>query len=135
MAFTPLRRDSGQSRNFLTESNTVITKDMALDVSAAGYVQPATAATTEGKIVATQDITTWAGVHTTINCLLNYGGCIEYTALMNKTPVQADILVKYDLADANTVNGNFSTNSVFLVTEIADAANNLVLGHFVLKDA
>lgn len=132
MSFTALRRDSGVSRSFLTALNTTITKGQALTF-ASGYVTPATSSTAEVLMVASQAVTTGASVHLPIQVKFGYAGNTEFVALTGTTPTVANVGVKYDLSDGNTVNLALSTNSVFLVTGIQNATSKLVTGYFVKK--
>jgi len=133
MVFTPMRRDGGATRQYLTASSTTITKYQAL-VFSSGYVTPATSSAAECFLVANEAITTAGAAHTAIKCLNTNAACISFEAKTNITPVQATHCGnKYDLTDGNTVNLSFSTNSVFLVTYIKSAADKLVGGFFVKK--
>lgn len=133
MAFTPIRRDSGVSRPYLTASSTTITKNQAL-VFSSGYVTPATSSAWEVFLVANKWIVTPSATHYELQCTNTYAWNVEFEALTSITPVQATHCGnKYDLTDWNTVNLSFSTNAVFLVTSIKDATNKIVRWYFVKK--
>lgn len=127
--FSPIRYDSGKLVTLLTAESTTISKGDALDF-ASGYVQRATSASTDIHVVAVEDVTTGAGEHKEIHCVLTDG--VEIEGDTAGSPSQALVGTYIDLTDQATLNEAASTTNVFYVDGIVGpVANKKVRGFFV----
>ncbi|MCK9578708.1 hypothetical protein M0R01_04460 [bacterium] len=129
--FTPLRYDSGKIVTIKsgTVSGSTITKFDALDW-ASGYLQRATSASTEIRMVALEDKVTAAGEHEDIQVLIVDGVEFECDCTHNSAVTQRGTYV--DLTDHDTLDNDATTTDVFYVTEnVGAAADKKVRGYFV----
>jgi len=128
---TPLRYDSGKLTTIKsgTVSGSTIKKFDLLDW-ASGYLQRATSASTEVRIMAMEDIVTGAGLHEDIQILYLDGVECEVDTTHNTAVTQRGTYL--DLTDEATIDNDASSNDVFYVTEMIGAAADKVLrGYFV----
>jgi hypothetical protein len=129
--FKPLRYDSGKLITVVngTASSTTITKGDALGW-ASGYLQRATSATTEVRLVAMEDKVTAAGAHSDLLCIIVDGVMFEADQAGNSAV--ADRGTYFDLTDHDTLNDDASTTDVFYIVDtVGAAADKKVVGYFV----
>lgn len=122
--FVSKKKTIGMSREFLTEVNTTIKKGDALKITA-GYVAPAGASDTVFAI-AEEAITTLAGAHNPINCLL-VNPELEFEVNTKTQATQAQVGTKVKLQDAGTVD-NATPAGVFTIIEVLP--NKKAIGRF-----
>ncbi len=118
---TPLRYDSGKltTINSGTASSTTITKFDLLDW-ASGYLQRATSASSNIRLMAMEDIVTAAGAHTDILVLELTG--VECEGDTNSTAAVTHRGTMIDLTDHDTLNEAASTTNAFYVTEFVSTS-------------
>lgn len=122
--FVSKKKTIGMSREFLTEANSTIKKGDALKI-ASGYVAPATA-TDVVFAIAEETITTGAGLHNPINCLL-VAPDLEFEVNSKTQATQAQVGTKVKLQDAGSVD-NAVVGGVFTIIEVLP--NKKVIGRF-----
>ncbi len=128
--FKPLRYDSGKITTIKsgTVSGATITKYDALDW-ASGYLQRATSASSEVRLISLEDIVTGAAAHEDIQVM--YVDGIEFECDTASTVSIASHRGTYiDLTDHDTLNQAASSTDVFYVTEIVNTTG-VVRGYFV----
>ena len=115
--FTPIKYDSGKMFTIKdgTVSDTTITKFDALDW-ASGYLQRATSASTEIRLLAMEDKTTAAGAHEDLIVL--YVDGIEFECDTTGNMAIAYRGTTCDLTDHDTLNEDAVDNDVFYITQM-----------------
>lgn len=133
--FTPIKYDSGKMFTIKdgTVSDTTITKFDALDW-ASGYLQRATSASTEIRLLAMEDKTTAAGAHEDLIVL--YVDGIEFECDTTGNMAIARRGTTCDLTDHDTLNEDAVDNDVFYITQMIGATTDKTArGYFVMKTA
>jgi hypothetical protein len=119
----PLRYDEGKLVTIKagTAESTTITKHDLLDW-ASGYLQRATNASTEIRLMAMEDVVTGAGDHKDILCLIVTPVGVECEVETAGTATIAMRGTYLDLTDHDTINQAASTTDVFYVTEFVSSS-------------
>lgn len=131
MGFRPIRYDSGKLTTMLLAASQAVTKFDALALDANGYLTLGVAASTEIRYVAMETKTSGGAAGESILVVRTEG--VEFEADTNGTPAQTDVGEYCDLTDEDTLNEAASATDVFLVKQILDAPNKIVIGTFVQK--
>jgi len=119
MAFRPLKKDSGKSKEFLTVAGAhTITKGDGLEFSG-GYVQRTTT-TARPLLIAAEDVTSVATA-LPINCYV-IDPTIEFEVDTDDTLTQAEVGSKVIMADYKTIDEDDTTNGYILVTGMITSA-------------
>jgi hypothetical protein len=132
--YKPLRYDAGKLTTIKdgTASSTTITKFDALAWSS-GYLQRATGATTEVRLIAMEDVTTAAGAHEDIQVLVTDGVEFECDTTDNMAVTYRG--TKVDMTDHEYLDpDSASTDYAFYITEMIGATTDKKCrGYFVQK--
>lgn len=128
--FKPIRYDSGKLDTKTLASSQTITKGMAL-VDSSGYLAAADSAAVYVQYVAMEDVTSGSTAHPTIQVIRTND--VEFEAVCNSTITIAKEQYMADLSTSKVVNESASSNDVFLIEHVIDAANKIVTGRFVQK--
>lgn len=127
VGFRPTQYDSGQTEKMKMNTSVTISKGDALAFTS-GLVRRFTAGDTVCRWVALETKTD-DGTNEEILCLRTAG--VEFLALTDGTPTQADVGDVVDLADQATVDEDSpSTDYTFEITKLVDATNKIVKGYF-----
>ncbi len=131
MAFIPINFDSGKVLSLPLASGVTATKHNLLKYSS-GYLTNAADGDNEVEYLALETVTeATASDGGTFVDVLPIDGTVLIRALCSTTPVQATHVGNdYDLDDAYTVKLSATTDKVFHIDKIYDAANYIVIGHF-----
>lgn len=129
--FKPIRYDSGKLDTKKLATSQTITKGMALTDSS-GYLAEASSASTFVPYVAMEDKTSTSD-HPDI--LVIRTNDVEFEAVCNSTITIAKEQYFADLSSSTVINEAASSNDVFLIEHVVDAANKIVTGRFVQKTA
>ena len=132
--FTPLKYDSGKMFTIKdgTVSDTTIAKFDALDW-ASGYLQRATSATTQVRLISMEDKVTASGAHEDLIVL--YVDGVEF-----ECDTTGDMAIAYrgtqcDLTDHDTLNEDAVSVDVFYITQMIGATTDKkARGYFVMKN-
>lgn len=133
MGFRPIRYDSGRLTTKLLAASQAVTKFDALEVNSAGFLALATSSTADVRYVAMETKT--SGGSTGESILVVDVKDVQFEADTAGTPAQTDVGEYCDLTDEDTLNEAASSNDVFYITDIVNAADKTVLGYFVEKQA
>lgn len=131
MAFRPVKFDSGKVRYLPMGASAVATKYGHMKFSS-GYLVAGAAGDNEAEYIALQTVTDATAVAgSTLVEVIPIDEVIQFEALCATTPVQAThVGLDVDFSDAVTLDLTATTDKVFHVDRIVNAANKLVSGHF-----
>ena len=128
--FKPIRYDSGKLDTKTLAASQTITKGMAL-VDSSGYLAEADSAAVYVEYVAMEAKTSGSGEHPTIQVVKTND--VEFEAVCNSTITIAKEQYMADLSNSKVVNESATSNNVFLIEHVIDAANKIVTGRFIQK--
>lgn len=130
MAFLPVNYEEGHLVDLPMGnggSSASYTVGQALKISSGYYIAATVGQNTDVEAVCMQ-----AGTVTTsgtlLRCITTRG--VKFVADCNTTPVQDDVGTYADLTDSNTLDESTSTDDLFYIEKLYDAANKKVLGYF-----
>jgi len=131
MALKPRKFDSGKVQRLPLTASTAVTKHNLVKM-ASGYLVAGAAGDNEVEYVCLETVTDVTAVNGgTYVDVLPIDNVLEFEALVSTTPVQATHVGNdYDVSDAATIDLGATTDKVFHIDRILNAADALVIGRF-----
>lgn len=130
MSFVPVMREDGKTRELPMGNGATVTKHSICKMSA-GYLVAGAAGDNEVEYVALETKTNSGAAGAVTALVLLVDETMVFEALTATTPVQATHVGNdYDFSDAATLDLTATTDKVFHVDKIVNAANKIVSGHF-----
>ena len=131
MAFKPLQYDNGLPRKLPLAASQTVLKHGTLNWNGAGYLASGAADDETNDYVALEAITSEAGENPEILCVPAFHSGVRFVATCSITPVRAQVGLAYELSDKDTLdNEATAAANGFVIEEILDAANKLVIGYW-----
>jgi hypothetical protein len=130
MSFVPLRNFEGKQKSLPMGSSVTLTKNSLCKMTS-GYLAAAAAGDNEVEYVALETKTNSGAAGAASALVLPIDDVMDFEALTGTTPVQATHVGNdYDLGAAASLDLTATTDKVFHVDSIKDAANKIVVGRF-----